>query len=80
MFGELGLTGRLRPVAQSDRRLEECAKLGIATVVAPDGTSSHGGPRVLGVGTLGDALEAVIGPRARRPAASRADPDRELEP
>ena len=30
VFGEIGLTGRLRPAAQSERRLEECAKLGIA--------------------------------------------------
>ena len=28
VFGEIGLTGRLRPAAQSERRLEECAKLG----------------------------------------------------
>ena len=37
-FGELGLTGRLRPATQAGRRLEECAKLGIANVVAPYGT------------------------------------------
>src|ERR687887_307543 len=34
-FGEIGLTGRLRPAAQTERRLEECAKLGITTVVTP---------------------------------------------
>ena len=34
-FGEVGLTGRLRPVTQADRRLEECAKLGHAVVLAP---------------------------------------------
>ncbi len=28
-FGEIGLTGRLRPASQAERRLEECAKLGI---------------------------------------------------
>ena len=28
--GEIGLTGRLRPAAQSERRLEECAKLGVS--------------------------------------------------
>jgi DNA repair protein RadA/Sms len=37
-FGEVGLTGRLRPAAQAERRLEECAKLGLAAVVAPEGT------------------------------------------
>ena len=29
VFGEIGLTGRLRPAAQAERRLEECAKLGL---------------------------------------------------
>jgi DNA repair protein RadA/Sms len=29
-FGELGLTGRLRPATQSARRAEECRKLGLA--------------------------------------------------
>src|SRR5207248_1511272 len=37
-FGEIGLTGRLRPAAQAERRLEECAKLGLETVVAPADT------------------------------------------
>ena len=39
VFGEIGLTGRLRPAAQSERRLEECAKLGILAAVAPDGNA-----------------------------------------
>jgi len=34
-FGEIGLTGRLRPAAQAERRLEECAKLGLTLAVAP---------------------------------------------
>jgi DNA repair protein RadA/Sms len=34
-FGEIGLTGRLRPAAQADRRLEECRKFGCETVVGP---------------------------------------------
>src|SRR5216684_9142265 len=36
-FGEIGLTGRLRPAAQAERRLEECGKLGLVGVVAPEG-------------------------------------------
>jgi len=39
-FGEIGLTGRLRPAAQAERRLEECAKLGIKTVVTPSQTET----------------------------------------
>src|SRR3954447_13233813 len=41
-FGEIGLTGRLRPATQTDRRLEECAKLGLTTVLAPAGTVPTG--------------------------------------
>ncbi len=37
-FGEVGLTGRLRPATQAERRLEECAKLGLSAVLAPAGT------------------------------------------
>jgi DNA repair protein RadA/Sms len=41
-FGEIGLTGRLRPVTQAGRRIEECRKLGIRTVLAPAGTDGAG--------------------------------------
>src|SRR6266550_3066173 len=41
-FGEIGLTGRLRPAAQSERRLEECAKLGIRHVITPAKTDTLG--------------------------------------
>jgi DNA repair protein RadA/Sms len=62
-FGELGLTGRLRAAAQAERRLEECAKLGIAAVVAPEGTrAGNGAPCVLGVETLRQALHAALEP------------------
>src|SRR2546428_10523972 len=36
-FGEIGLTGRLRPATQAERRLDECRKLGLASVPAPAG-------------------------------------------
>jgi DNA repair protein RadA/Sms len=49
-FGEIGLTGRLRPAAQTDRRLEECAKLGIETVVTPAKAD-----------TLGKAISLALG-------------------
>jgi DNA repair protein RadA/Sms len=59
-FGEIGLTGRLRAASQSDRRLEECAKLGIVTVVAPTGTTQRGPLRVAGSDTLSDAVRAGL--------------------
>ena len=60
VFGEIGLTGRLRPAAQAERRLEECAKLGLTSVIAPDGTSSRGGPRVTRAETLRQAIAAGL--------------------
>jgi DNA repair protein RadA/Sms len=59
-FGEIGLTGRLREVTQADRRLEECTKLGLETVVAPSGTPSHGKIRVTQAETLRQAIKAGL--------------------
>ena len=66
-FGEIGLTGRLRPAAQSERRLEECAKLGIVAVIAPEATRSRSKIRVSDSGTLRDALRAGLEAREENP-------------
>jgi len=71
-FGEVGLTGRLRPAAQAERRLEECGKLGIAGVVVPKGTNQsktavRGKIRILEAETLRQAARAAIdGEQAER--------------
>src|SRR6059058_4899837 len=61
-FGEIGLTGRLRPAAQAERRLEECAKLGLSAVIAPTGTpaAAKRNLRVETVETLGRAIAAGL--------------------
>ena len=59
-FGEIGLTGRLRVAAQSERRLEECAKLGLRAALAPAGTGAPGKIRVLEAGTLRHAIKAGL--------------------
>ena len=59
-FGEIGLTGRLRPASQAERRLDECRKLGIDVVVAPEGTQEREHPRVLPVESLRAALRASL--------------------
>jgi DNA repair protein RadA/Sms len=59
-FGEVGLTGRLRPATQAERRLEECAKLGHRTIVAPAGTASRAGVEVVQVETIRQALPAGL--------------------
>jgi DNA repair protein RadA/Sms len=39
VFGEIGLTGRLRAAVQAERRVEEARKLGLSSVLAPAGTT-----------------------------------------
>jgi len=63
-FGEIGLTGRLRPASQAERRIEECAKLGLTTVVTPGETSPRDRPRVVPVDSLRAALQAGLGQTA----------------
>jgi DNA repair protein RadA/Sms len=58
-FGEIGLTGRLRPASQAERRLEECIKFGLGQVVAPAGTPS-GKLRILEADTLRRAVGAGL--------------------
>jgi DNA repair protein RadA/Sms len=65
-FGELGLTGRLRPAAQADRRLEECSKLGLAEVVAPPGTPARRRPAVREAETLRQALRLGLADAPRQ--------------
>jgi DNA repair protein RadA/Sms len=60
-FGEIGLTGRLRAAAQAERRLEECAKLGLKLVVAPVGTpAAKGKLQVLEAETLPKAISSGL--------------------
>ena len=73
VFGEIGLTGRLRPASQAERRLGECRKLGIVAVVAPEGTSGGDRPRVFAAETLRAAVRSGLAPRAADEAGD-ADP------
>lgn len=60
-FGEIGLTGRLRPATQAERRLEECTKLGLAAVLAPAGTPAASGKLIVHeVDTLRKAIAAGL--------------------
>jgi DNA repair protein RadA/Sms len=63
-FGELGLTGELRPVAFGEERLREAARQGFTTaLVARDNAprASIEGLRVLALGRLDEALAAALG-------------------
>ncbi|MDF2368083.1 DNA repair protein RadA [Sneathiella sp.] len=43
-FGEIGLSGEVRPVGQTDARLKEAAKLGFTTAIIPAGSKVKSGP------------------------------------
>ncbi|MBO0334502.1 DNA repair protein RadA [Sneathiella sp. CAU 1612] len=43
-FGEIGLSGEIRPVGQTDARLKEAAKLGFTTAIIPAGSKVKAGP------------------------------------
>jgi DNA repair protein RadA/Sms len=68
-FGEIGLTGELRAVGHSDRRLAEAVKFGLGPVLAPAGREREDGlsPQP----TLRKALRAAL-PRRSRPEAAEA--------
>jgi DNA repair protein RadA/Sms len=54
--GEIGLTGRVRPVAQTERRLDECRKLGVEIVVLSGDAAPHGTLRTARAETLVEAI------------------------
>ncbi len=56
-FGEIGLTGHVRPVPQAAARANEATRLGFTTVLTGSGgRSEDGAARLLRVATVGDAL------------------------
>ena len=63
--GEVGLAGEVRPVPRCEQRLREADKMGFRRAVVPAGNAAPlgGGARleVVGVGTVGEALEATLG-------------------
>jgi DNA repair protein RadA/Sms len=61
IFGELGLTGQVRPVAQVAARLREAARLGMKRVVgrAPASLGSSETPGLVSVATVADTLEIL---------------------
>jgi DNA repair protein RadA/Sms len=59
-FGEVGLTGRLRPASQAERRLVECAKLGFVEALVPEGTESRGRMRLGAASSLREAITAGL--------------------
>jgi len=62
-FGELGLTGELRPVAYGEERLREAAKQGFTRAIVPVGNAprkSIGGLDVVAVARIDQAIDAAF--------------------
>ena len=59
-FGEIGLTGRLRPATQAERRAQECAKLGLTAVLVPAGTEARAKIELLQADTIRHAVSAAL--------------------
>ncbi len=67
VFGEVGLAGEVRPVAQVDVRVREARRLGFENVVLPQRnyeqlreSDEAGGLQLFGVRTLGEALKVAM--------------------
>ncbi len=61
MFGEVALSGAIRPVSQSDARLKEARKLGFAGALVPNGAADGDALNARAAGTLGDLAAWVRG-------------------
>jgi DNA repair protein RadA/Sms len=62
-FGELGLTGEVRPVAHGDERLRELQKQGFQRVILPRDNAPRtplAGLQVQAVATVSEALAAAF--------------------
>jgi DNA repair protein RadA/Sms len=61
-FGEVSLSGAIRPVAQAPARLKEAAKLGFARAVVPEAAraeTSEPGLKVTDVANLANLVAAI---------------------
>jgi DNA repair protein RadA/Sms len=62
VFGEVGLSGEIRPVSNGEARLKEGVKHGFTRAIVPKGNAPKRaveGMTVVGVTSLAEALEAI---------------------
>jgi DNA repair protein RadA/Sms len=73
-FGEISLSGTVRPVAQTAARLREAAKLGFARAVVPDTARSEARDSGLALRSVGPLVEIVaeIAPKGVERRTTRA--------
>lgn len=60
-FGELSLSGEVRPVAHDALRLKEAAKLGFSRAWAPSGMKGHKAIAIQGFSRLGELVDLMLG-------------------
>jgi DNA repair protein RadA/Sms len=79
-FGEISLSGAVRPVPQAAARLKEAAKLGFARAVVPEATRGEAAPEqavaLSPVGGLADLVSRIAAkgrPRGNQPEGLRQD-------
>src|SRR6478672_6314491 len=63
MFGEVGLSGEIRGIPQASLRIREAVQMGFTRVVLPAANldrSDPGGCELVGIRTVGEALDALI--------------------
>lgn len=63
VFGEISLSGALRPVGQTENRLKEARKLGFSQAIAPAGSKvgSHDGPQIRQMPDLTSFVGEIFG-------------------
>jgi DNA repair protein RadA/Sms len=71
-FGEVSLSGALRPVAQQAARLKEAAKLGFTRAVAPEAARAESPPglKLTEVGSLSSLVAEIVSRGNRLKSAS----------
>lgn len=63
VFGEVGLSGEVRPVYNGEERLNEAAKHGFKTAIVPRANAPRKNPegmKVIPIRRLGDAIDAIL--------------------
>jgi DNA repair protein RadA/Sms len=59
-FGEIALSGEVRPVAHASLRMKEAAKLGFERALGPASVTGEGGMTVTGFKTLGALVDHML--------------------
>jgi len=73
-FGEVSLSGAVRPVAQAAARLKEAQKLGFARAVVPEAAGAEVSGSALALNPVGSLVSLVSDIAARGEKTSRNQP------